>query len=459
MLIYIHKEEELDDVERLYPAKHYVMVDDKLRILDDDEEDLGRPRHHGVSAPGPLRDRSRDTRTSTRTATSSSNRIARPGQPRPFRHPEPLTTGDATVKATQQLHDLGQSLWLDNITRDLLDSGTLQRYIDELSVTGLTSNPTIFDKAIASSSVVRRGDPAPGRRAAVGRGAVLRAGARGPARAADLFAPIHERTAGVDGWVSLEVSPLLAHDTQATIAAGQARCTPRPTGPTCSSRSPARPRACPRSRRRSSPACRSTSRCCSRATSTSRRRRGLHARPRAPHRGRARAPTCARSPRCSSAAGTRRRREGARRAAQPARHRRRRSSAYAPIASCSRRDRWQRLEGQGARPQRLLFASTGTKDPQALRHRSTSTRSRRPTPSTPCRRRRCSRSPTTASVDACDAARTAAMRSRCWQHHAGPASTSTRWPGSCRPTAPRRFVDSWQDLLGSRSTRKSKALA
>src|SRR5208283_4362414 len=122
------------------------------------------------------------------------------------------------MKATQQLHDLGQSIWLDNITRDLLTSGTLKRYIDELSVTGLTSNPTIFDHAISHSSAydeeIRR---------------LVKLGHSGEALffelamedltlAADMFAPIHERTAGVDGWVSLEVSPLLAYDARATVA-------------------------------------------------------------------------------------------------------------------------------------------------------------------------------------------------------------------------------------------------
>ena len=125
------------------------------------------------------------------------------------------------MKATERLHGLGQSLWLDNITRDLLTSGTLQRYIDDLSVTGLTSNPSIFDNAIALSASydaeIRR---------------LTKAGTSGEAlffelaiqdltKAADMFAPIHQRTACVDGWVSLEVSPLLAHDTAKTVAAAK----------------------------------------------------------------------------------------------------------------------------------------------------------------------------------------------------------------------------------------------
>lgn len=122
------------------------------------------------------------------------------------------------MKATQKLHDTGQSLWIDDITRDMLDSGTLAKYISELSVTGLTSNPTIFDRAVTKSDKyddeIRR---------------LLKSGLKGEplffelalqdlSRAADLFLPVHRQTATVDGWVSLEVSPLLAYDTDATIA-------------------------------------------------------------------------------------------------------------------------------------------------------------------------------------------------------------------------------------------------
>ena len=126
------------------------------------------------------------------------------------------------MRATQLLHNLGQSLWLDNITRELLDSGTLKHYIDDLSVTGLTSNPTIFDHAITHSnsydSEIRR---------LVGNGLsgeelFFELAVQDLRRAADLFAPIHERTAGVDGWVSLEVSPLLAYDSKATVAEAKA---------------------------------------------------------------------------------------------------------------------------------------------------------------------------------------------------------------------------------------------
>ena len=122
------------------------------------------------------------------------------------------------MKATGRLHEIGQSLWLDDITRALLDSGTLKRDIDELSVTGLTSNPTIFDSAISKS-----GDYDAEIRRLMGQGQsgetlFFELAVQDLSRAAQLFAPVHQRTAGVDGWVSLEVSPLLAYDTQATVA-------------------------------------------------------------------------------------------------------------------------------------------------------------------------------------------------------------------------------------------------
>jgi transaldolase len=125
------------------------------------------------------------------------------------------------MKANQLLHNLGQSLWLDNITRDLLNSGTLKRYIDELSVTGLTSNPTIFEKAISGSTAY---DPAIREKLAKsvsGEKLFFELALEDLTRAADLFRPIHDRTSGVDGWVSLEVSPLLAYDTASTLAAAK----------------------------------------------------------------------------------------------------------------------------------------------------------------------------------------------------------------------------------------------
>jgi transaldolase len=126
------------------------------------------------------------------------------------------------MNATESLHDRGQSLWLDNITRELLESGTLARYINELSVTGLTSNPTIFDHAIKNSS---RYDAAIRKKVKEGKSGealFFELALEDLTRAADLFRPIWDRTRGVDGWVSLEVSPLLAHDTARTLAAAKA---------------------------------------------------------------------------------------------------------------------------------------------------------------------------------------------------------------------------------------------
>src|SRR5881398_2523676 len=128
------------------------------------------------------------------------------------------------MKATQKLHDLGQSIWLDNITRDLLDSGTLKRYIDDLSVTGLTSNPTIFDHAIKSSAAY---DTAIRKKPGAGTSAdalFFELALEDLTRAADLFRPIYDRTDGVDGWVSLEVSPLLSYDTASTLTAAKELC-------------------------------------------------------------------------------------------------------------------------------------------------------------------------------------------------------------------------------------------
>lgn len=124
------------------------------------------------------------------------------------------------MRATETLHQQGQSLWLDNITRGMLDSGQIQKLIDQYSVTGLTSNPSIFDKAIASGDydeAIRE----KAERGLSGEDLFFELAIEDLQRAADLFLPIHERTDGVDGWVSLEVSPLLAYDTAKTITAAK----------------------------------------------------------------------------------------------------------------------------------------------------------------------------------------------------------------------------------------------
>ncbi len=121
-------------------------------------------------------------------------------------------------KATKRLHDLGQSLWIDNITRKMLDEKVLDRYIEELSVTGLTSNPTIFDKAIGAGDAYDEQISELQEQGLTGDDLFFELAIADLTRAAKLFEPINERTDDVDGWVSLEVSPLLADDTEATIA-------------------------------------------------------------------------------------------------------------------------------------------------------------------------------------------------------------------------------------------------
>ena len=123
------------------------------------------------------------------------------------------------MKTTQELHDVGQSIWLDNITRTLLTDGTLRRYISEFSVTGLTSNPTIFDEAIKKGSAYDDAILKKNAAGAEGEALFFELALEDLTQAADLFRPVHDATGGVDGWVSLEVSPLLANDTAGTVKA------------------------------------------------------------------------------------------------------------------------------------------------------------------------------------------------------------------------------------------------
>jgi transaldolase len=125
------------------------------------------------------------------------------------------------MKATQKLHELGQSIWLDNITRDLLTSGTLKRYISDLSLTGLTSNPTIFDQAISRSAAYDAAIRAKMSEGRSGEKLFFELAIEDLSQAADMFRPVWDRTKGVDGWVSLEVSPLLAYDSAGTTAAAK----------------------------------------------------------------------------------------------------------------------------------------------------------------------------------------------------------------------------------------------
>jgi len=123
------------------------------------------------------------------------------------------------MNKAQELHELGQSLWLDNITREILDNGTLRRYIDEYAITGLTSNPTIFDEAIGKTSAYDEGIRDKAKAGRSGEALFLELALEDLRRAADLFRPVFDATGGIDGWVSMEVSPLLANDTSGSVGA------------------------------------------------------------------------------------------------------------------------------------------------------------------------------------------------------------------------------------------------
>jgi transaldolase len=122
------------------------------------------------------------------------------------------------MEGLRRLQALGQSVWLDNITRDLLTTGTLARYIDEWAVTGLTSNPTIFDLAIGRTQAYDETIRELAAAGMAGDALFFELAIQDLAQAADLFAPVHRRTAGVDGWVSLEASPTLAYDAASTVS-------------------------------------------------------------------------------------------------------------------------------------------------------------------------------------------------------------------------------------------------
>jgi transaldolase len=170
------------------------------------------------------------------------------------------------MKTTRLLHNLGQSIWLDNITRDLLISGTLTAYIDELSVTGLTSNPTIFDHAIKNSSAYDASISEKLSQGKSGEALFFELALEDITRAASQFRPVYERTQGVDGWVSLEVSPLLAHDAKSTLAAAR-DLHARAATPNLFIKIRGPRRDCPRLRKQSLPESRSTSHCCFLASS------------------------------------------------------------------------------------------------------------------------------------------------------------------------------------------------
>ena len=267
------------------------------------------------------------------------------------------------MKATQQVHDLGQSLWLDNITRQMLSSGTLKRYIDEYSITGLTSNPTIFDNAIKNSSAYDESIRKRAQRGSSGEALFFELALEDLTQAADLFGSIHERTGGIDGFVSLEVSPLLAYDTASTIKAA-ADLHARAQRPNLFIKIPGTPEGLPAieesiyagvpinvtllfSREQY-------------AAAADAYLRGIERRVKA-----------GRDPKVASVASvfiSRWDKAVMGKTPEALRDRlgiaiaRRTYKAYRDLLASAR---WQKLAAAGARPQRLLFASTGTKDPKA----------------------------------------------------------------------------------------------
>ena len=267
------------------------------------------------------------------------------------------------MKATQKLHDVGQSLWLDNITRDLLTSGTLKRYVDTLSVTGLTSNPTIFDQAVSKSAAYDQDIRSMTNSGVPHEDLFFKLAIADLQRAADLFRPIHERTAGVDGWVSLEVSPLLAYDAKRTVTAAKTlhAAAARPNLfikiPGTKEGLPAIDEAI-------------FSGVPINVTLLFSREHYLAAAD-AYMRGLERRVAAGLSPDVRSVASlfvSRWDKATMEKLPAPLRDRLGiavAKSTYAAYRDLLDSDRWQRLENVGARPQRLLFASTGTKDPAA----------------------------------------------------------------------------------------------
>lgn len=267
------------------------------------------------------------------------------------------------MKATQELHDLGQSLWLDNITRDLLDDGTLKRYINDLSVTGLTSNPTIFEHAISKSKSY---DTEIGRLVAKGlsgEALFFELALEDLTRAADLFAPVHQRTAGNDGFVSLEVSPLLAYDTDGSVAAA-----------TTLHKKANRPNLfikIPGTKEGNAAIEKAIAAGIAINVTLLFSREHYLASADAYMRGLEQRVAAGLSPDVRSVASLFVSRwDGATMEKVPAQLRDKLGiaigqQAYKAYRNVLESDRWQRLANFGARPQRLLFASTGTKDPKA----------------------------------------------------------------------------------------------
>jgi transaldolase len=267
------------------------------------------------------------------------------------------------MNRTHLLRDLGQSLWLDNITRELLDNGTLRRYIDEYCVTGLTSNPTIFEHAIGNTGAYDAGIRAKAAAGGCGEALFIELALEDLRRAADLFRPAFDATSGVDGWVSMEVSPLLADDTAGSIAAA-ARIQRQAGRPNLYVKIPGTPAGVPaieESIYAGVPV---------NVTLLFSREQYVAAAD-AYLRGIERRIAAGRDPRVASVASLFVSRwDRAVSDTVPAELRNRLGIAiagdtYRAYSELLASSRWRQLAAAGARPQRLLWASTGTKDPGA----------------------------------------------------------------------------------------------
>jgi transaldolase len=267
------------------------------------------------------------------------------------------------MNKAQELHDLGQSLWLDNITREILDNGTLRRYMNEFSVTGLTSNPTIFDDAIGSTAAYDEGIRDKAKTGKSGEALFMELALEDLRRAADLFRPVFYATSGVDGWVSMEVSPLLANDTSGSIDAA-ARIHGQAERPNLYVKIPGTPEGVPAIEE-------SIFNGVPINVTLLFSREQYVAAAEAYLRGIERRIAAGRDPRVASVASLFVSRwDKAVGDKAPVELRNRLGIAIAGRTYRAYREllaspRWKKLAAAGARPQRLLWASTGTKDPKA----------------------------------------------------------------------------------------------
>lgn len=337
------------------------------------------------------------------------------------------------MNKTEQLRNLGQSLWLDNITRKMLEDGSLRRYLEEFSVTGLTSNPTIFDEAIGNSGAYDEGIREKAGAGKSGEALFMELALEDLRRAADLFRPIFDATDGVDGWVSMEVSPLLAQDTADSIAAA-AQIHTQAHRPNLFVKIPGTPEGIPAIEESI------FSGVPINVTLLFSREQYLAA-AEAYLRGIERRIAAGLDPQIGSVASLFVSRwDKAVSDKVPAGLRNRLGIAigqrtYRIYRELLSSPRWRRLAAAGARPQRLL----GPAPERRIRRPPTPCMSKpspRRTPSTPCPRRRC------APISSTGRSRarwrpTAAMPKRCWRTSRRPGSTSTRSRSSCSATARR----------------------